>query len=151
MTYGGAGVRHDSPVSPPGPKSFLWKEHRATFSFFFYFFFPSALSNGSSSSSLLPPSFPPSLLPALPLFSASLSHSLSPFFSPLALRHSLVTARSSNRTTLILTRTRGSPEMPHGAPFGRRELKWKRKRSFCSFFYVCHGADSSYRHKGIVF
>lgn len=58
-----AGVRHDSPVSPPDPKSSC---ERALSNF-------SAFSNGSSSLPL-PPSFPPSLhLPP------SLSHSLSFF------------------------------------------------------------------------
>lgn len=96
---------------------------------------------------------PPSLVPSCPppLQCLALSLTLSLFF-PLALRHSLVTARSSNRTTLVLTRTRGSPEMLHGAPFGRRQLKWKRKKSFCSFFSnICHATESSYRHKGSVF
>lgn len=92
----GAGVRHNSPVPPPDPKSSC---ERALSNF-------SAFSNGSSLP--LPPSFTAFLPPSLAL-------SLSLFFS-LFLRHSLVTAWSSNRTTLFLTRT-GSPEIPRGAPW----------------------------------
>lgn len=97
----GAGVRRNSRVPPPDPKSSC---ERAPHNF-------SAFSN--SSSLPLPPLFtaPLSLLPP----SLCVALSLSLFFS-LFLRHSLVTAWSSNRTTLFLTRT-GSPEISCGAPW----------------------------------
>lgn len=96
----GAGVRHDSPASPPDPKSSCERE-------------PSNFSAFSNGSSNLP--LPPSLIHSLPPSISLRSLSLSLFFS-LFLRHSLVTAWSSNRTTLFLTRT-GSPEIRRGAPW----------------------------------
>lgn len=94
-----AGVRHNSPVPPPDPKSSCESTEQL-----FCFFKRQQPPSPSLIHCLffLPPSLP---LPC--------SRSLSLFFS-LFLRHSLVTAWSSNRTTLFLNGTE-SPEIPRGA------------------------------------
>lgn len=89
------------PRASSRPQVFLWESTERLFCFFKQQQPPSP-----SLIHCLSPSVPPSLSVAL---------SLSLFFS-LFLRHSLVTAWSSNPTTLFLTRT-GSPEIPRRSPW----------------------------------